>query len=286
MALEFSGPATGLDDEAIEAAARKIGCQVAAVRAVIDVESRGGFLPDGRFKILFERHYFSPRLTKRQVRWHRALISRTPNGAATKAGRKAEYERAWPARSSSTATRLCSTGQLGRVPDHGRQSIGCAGSPMLRISVEAMVSGAPAQLDAFVSFIQKTGLADEMVRRDWAGFARGYNGPAYKANKYDEKLAAAFAFHSAGGSHADSPRPTLRQGDDGEEVKVLQRALGINDDGDFGPKTKAAVIAFQEEARALAPTASSARTPGAVARLRDEVQRPRSRAGSAAWPPV
>src|SRR5688572_2845500 len=63
MPLAFSGPATPLDEVAIADAAKKLGCEVAAVRAVVDVESRGGFLPDKRPKILFERHYFS-RLTK------------------------------------------------------------------------------------------------------------------------------------------------------------------------------------------------------------------------------
>src|SRR5437868_4453973 len=58
MALEFSGPATPMTDAAVEAAAQEIGCPVAAVHAVLDVESRGGFLPDGRPKILFERAYF------------------------------------------------------------------------------------------------------------------------------------------------------------------------------------------------------------------------------------
>jgi hypothetical protein len=28
--------------------------------------------------------------------------------------------------------------------------------------------------------------------KDWAGFARRYNGPAYAENKYDEKLSAAY----------------------------------------------------------------------------------------------
>ena len=40
MALEFSGPATRFTDDAIEQAAKEIGCPVAAIRAVIDVESR------------------------------------------------------------------------------------------------------------------------------------------------------------------------------------------------------------------------------------------------------
>jgi peptidoglycan hydrolase-like protein with peptidoglycan-binding domain len=73
------------------------------------------------------------------------------------------------------------------------------------------------------------------------------SGPAYKANKYDTKLHAAYVFHSAGGAHADSPRPLLKIGDRGEDVKVLQQALGITADGDFGPGTKAAVVALQKK---------------------------------------
>lgn len=48
----------------------------------------------------------------------------------------------------------------------------------------------------------------------------------------------------------DTPRPTtkptLRQGSKGTAVRELQQILGVTVDGDFGPKTKAAVIAFQK----------------------------------------
>jgi hypothetical protein len=118
--------------------------------------------------------------------------------------------------------------------------------------VAAMVSGEAAQLDAFVGFVKKNKLDDELVRHDWAGFARGYNGPAYRANRYDEKLAAAYAFHSRGAPRTDGVRPTLRHGDQGEAVKDLQNLLGIQADGDFGPKTKGAVTAFQKRKGLLA----------------------------------
>jgi hypothetical protein len=39
--------------------------------------------------------------------------------------------------------------------------------------------------------------------------------------------------------------PVLKVGSKGSAVKILQKQLGITADGDFGPKTKAAVIAFQ-----------------------------------------
>ena len=247
MPLEFAGPATPLDDEAIESAARKIGCQVAAVRAVIDVESRGGFLADKRPKILFERHYFS-RLTKRKYDASHPAIS-NPKWGGYKGG-KAEYDRLGEAIAldRDAALRSASWGAFQIMGDNYR----VCGFQDVEDFVAAMVSGEPAQLDAFVAFVKKNRLDDELIRTDWAGFARGYNGPAYRVNKYDEKLEAAYRFHSAGGPHVLSPRPLLRQGDRGDTVKELQTLLGITADGDFGPKTKAAVIKFQKSKKLYA----------------------------------
>lgn len=39
---------------------------------------------------------------------------------------------------------------------------------------------------------------------------------------------------------------TLKRGSKGDEVKTLQKLLGVTVDGDFGPKTEAAVIAYQK----------------------------------------
>jgi len=52
----------------------------------------------------------------------------------------------------------------------------------------------------------------------------------------------------------DHERPTLHLGSAGTAVMELQRILKINADGDFGPRTKAAVIAFQK-ANGLKPDA-------------------------------
>ena len=48
------------------------------------------------------------------------------------------------------------------------------------------------QLKHMANFIKSANLLDELQRKDWAGFAKGYNGPQYAVNKYDEKLAAAY----------------------------------------------------------------------------------------------
>ena len=247
MALEFSGPAKRLDDKAIEAAAKSLGCAVAAVRAVIAVESSGGFLPDGRPKILFERHYFC-RLTKGAYDAKHPGISNKKFGGYK--GGAAEYARLEEAigLNRDAALRSASWGAFQIMGDNCK----LAGFKNVEDYVAAMVAGEAGQLDAFVNFVKSTNLDDELRRGDWAGFARGYNGPAYAVNKYDKKLAAAYEFHSAGGARTASPLPVLKMGDAGEDVKALQKALGITADGDFGPATKAAVVAFQKKQKLYA----------------------------------
>jgi peptidoglycan hydrolase-like protein with peptidoglycan-binding domain len=239
--IDFAGPGTRLDGGDIEAAAEALGCSVAAIKAVIDVESRGGFLPDRRPRILFERHYFS-RLTK-GAHDSQSDISNPKWGGYT--GGPAEYARLARAiaLNRDAALRSASWGMFQIMGDN----CGLAGFADAESFVAAMVSGEKAQLDAFVSFVRASRLADELARTDWAGFARGYNGPKYAENKYDIKLAAAYALHSAGGPRVGSPLPLLRMGDKGEFVTRLQTALGIAADGDFGPGTKAAVVAFQKK---------------------------------------
>lgn len=48
------------------------------------------------------------------------------------------------------------------------------------------------QLEAMIRYIKVNHLVDELQRRDWAGFASGYNGKAYAKNNYDEKLRQAY----------------------------------------------------------------------------------------------
>ena len=242
MPLEFAGAARRIDDPTIEAAAKKLGCPVAAVRAVIDVESRGGFLADGRPKLLFERHYFC-RLTKGEYDRSDPDISAAKWGGYK--GGTAEYDRLSKALKldRDAALRSASWGAFQIMGDNCRM----CGFANVEDFVTAMVAGEPEQLDAFVQFVKKAGLDDELARLDWRGFARGYNGPSYEANKYHQKLEAAYRLHSLGGARADSPLPVLKISDSGEEVKRLQTALGIDADGDFGPATKRAVVAFQKK---------------------------------------
>ena len=67
------------------------------------------------------------------------------------------------------------------------------GYPSLKAFVDAMYESEAKQLDAMCRYIKVNYLVDELQRHDWAGFAKGYNGSNYAINKYDQKLAAAYA---------------------------------------------------------------------------------------------
>jgi len=67
-----------------------------------------------------------------------------------------------------------------------------AGFATLDAFIAAMHIDEDQHLHAFVNFVKNKNLVDELQRKDWAGFALGYNGSGYKQNKYDEKLAAAY----------------------------------------------------------------------------------------------
>lgn len=174
-------------------AADTLGCEVAAIKAVDRVEAAGsGFLVNGQPKILFEAHIFG-RLTGSEFnRSHPHLSSPTWDRKLYKGG-AAEHARLEEAVALDRTAALMST-SFGRFQILGSNWREC-GFPNLQAFVNAMYESEAAHLDAFVGFVKKRGLADELQRRDWAGFARGYNGPGYKKNRYDQKLEQAFGMY-------------------------------------------------------------------------------------------
>ncbi|WP_175904833.1 N-acetylmuramidase domain-containing protein [Burkholderia seminalis] len=179
----------------LERAARTLDVPLACVRAVNEVESRGaGFLPDGRPVILFERHVFWKRLQARGIdpvpfaARQPDIVSRTRGGYR---GSAAEYTRlaAAEAIDAGAAWESASWGSF-QVMGYHWERLGYA---CIDEFVAWMESGEARHLDAFVRYIA----ADDALRRalgarQWAAFARAYNGPDYAANLYDVKLARAY----------------------------------------------------------------------------------------------
>jgi hypothetical protein len=182
-------PAAGLCEADYSAAATSLDVEIAAIRAVAEVESSGSAFDDcGRPRILFERHYFH-RLTAGKYDTHHPDISNSTSGGYSKfSAQYGKLERAY-ALDPDAALRSASWGRFQIMGDNYK----AAGFASVGEFVRAMTKSESEHLKAFVNFVgsHKTMLS-ALRNKDWPGFAAAYNGPRYKENNYDAKLGDAY----------------------------------------------------------------------------------------------
>lgn len=186
--------------------AQKYGVELPAIKAVNEVESSGkGFLIDGRPKILFEGHIFWRELTARGI--EPKTLSNVSNGDVLYknwtrvhylSGAK-EYNRLEKAATISPDLRVreaalasASWGSYQIMGFHAAK----LGYSSVGQFVEEMKKHERNQLEAFGKYISAFGCLVHLKKKDWAKFAKCYNGPAFAQNKYDEKLAKAYTKYS------------------------------------------------------------------------------------------
>ncbi|MBB3385979.1 MULTISPECIES: N-acetylmuramidase domain-containing protein [unclassified Rhizobium] len=238
---------------AIRSVAIDHNIEPAALSAVVDTESdgiastnvNGVELP----LIRIEGHYFDRLVPADKQAAARAAGLASPiagkvKNPASQADRYKMFSRMCDI-DKAAAIMSCSWG-VGQVMGAHWKSLNFSSAEEFLAFVKAGVGN---QVEIMVRFIERNGLVDDIKRQDWAGFARGYNGPNYKANDYDNKLARAFAAY--GGRPSISPASgMLRLGSSGAGVRELQALLvragaSIQVDGDYGPATRDAVRNFQ-----------------------------------------
>lgn len=202
-----------LSERDFQAAAASLGCSVAQIKAVWEVECTGngwfndvradilaldgpgGFLDGNDLpKILFEAHHFD-RLTRGRFRASHPNLSSASWNRALYVGGQGEYARL------HRAMGLDRTAALMAASWGGAQIMGfnhrLAGFETVDGFVAAMKLGAGAHLQAFASFVKESGLLAALKRIDGnpenaRPFARGYNGRGYATHDYHGKIARAF----------------------------------------------------------------------------------------------
>lgn len=199
-ALLFQGekPMRGITDEDFRKAAQLLDCEPAALKAVQMVETggKGGFWSNDKPAILFEGHIFWKQLKAvgvnpaSVIKGNEDIVYEKWTKAHYAGGVK-EYDRLERARKINRAAADASA-SWGMFQIMGFNHAAC-GEKTVAGFVEAMCRSEVDQLLLSARFIHGNKvMLDALQRKNWAAFAKAYNGPAYAQNQYDVKLANAY----------------------------------------------------------------------------------------------
>lgn len=191
-------------------AATTLGCEVAAIKAVSQVEVgiTGPWEESGRPRILFERHIFSALTGRQYDASHPDIANINAGGYGLFSAQYPKLRRA-AVLDETAALKSASWGAYQIVGRYHAQ----AGFADVATFVSAEMVSESKQLEAFVSFVgNNAALKKALQDKDWASFARLYNGPGYADNAYDTKMAAAYAaLAPPAPAAAPAPKPTPRR---------------------------------------------------------------------------
>lgn len=189
------GPLTERDFEEF---ARELGVEVAAVKAVVEIEAgrqHKGFWEEGKPLMNFDLTVFRQMAKRHKVnlgkytRSHSMVFSR-PNIAkygSQQAAVRARFDKACEI-DSVTAIEGTFWGMFQIGGFNWRQ----CGTSSPQEFARLMSRSERDQLELFGEFISRTGLLPALKSKNWSAFARGYNGPSYASRGYHRRLAAAY----------------------------------------------------------------------------------------------
>ncbi len=228
---------------AMEASAEIIGCDLAAIEAVFEVEASGRFFNnDGSPIRRFEPHHFP------KQHWDTLGFQPAPG--------QSPWRAAYKIKTSVRASMFDHAVSIDKEAAHRAASFG---APQIMgfnheeagyasaIEMRRQFDDDYEQVMGFTRLVTAWGLDSAVRAHDWRTFAARYNGNG-QADVYAAKIASAYKHHSGGRSSAK----VLRLGSQGEAVERLQTALmhvgrlkeGAAD-GFFGRKTEEALKEFQ-----------------------------------------
>lgn len=188
-----------LTNEMIKDLANRLGIEPALLKAVQIVEAAGrdGFLSDGRPQILFEGHImykeFHKKFPDRDLAYLCKKFSMVfyPKWDKSKYfGGLEEYKRLELAKEidEECALKATSWGMF-QIMGFNHNLCGCKD---VFDFVHKMSESHEKQLELMYYFMNNSGCLKELKEKDWAGFAKKYNGPGYAQNAYDQKLRNAY----------------------------------------------------------------------------------------------
>lgn len=181
---------SGLTDKDFEMVAQELGVEIPAIKAVVVIEAGSqmkGFWAPGVPIINFDNATFSRFRRKQSGKGdkEKAKVPENLSGYALREWRQLSNARKINCRAADMAT-FWGMFQIG-----GFNYAKC-GCDSVEEFVRLMSHSELEQLELFAKFITNAGMLDDLKNKNWAGFARKYNGAGYAKRGYHKKMAAAY----------------------------------------------------------------------------------------------
>lgn len=205
LRFDFASHTRGLPltEEDYRQVAAELDVEVAAIKAIVDVETgriHRGFNPDNSPVIYFDLKVFRTMAARRKInlanytKSHSDVFER-PNAKRFGSQQLAHHECLRRAMSIDTIAAI--EGTFWGMFQIGGFNWKRCGAESPEDFAELMSRTERDQLNLFAGFMRSSGLLPHLRDKNWAAFAKGYNGPAYASQGYHTKMAAAYKRHSA-----------------------------------------------------------------------------------------
>lgn len=187
--IEEQSRYSGLSDKDFELVATELGVEVAAIRAVVSIEAGNqmkGFFAPGVPVINFDNSMYS--------RFRHRASGGGVKGEKVPEGLSGYALREWTLlvnarKVNSNAANMGTFWGMFQIGGFNYSKCGCESIDEF---VRLMSYSELEQLELFAAFITNTGMLDDLRKKNWAGFARKYNGASYKRRGYHTKMANAY----------------------------------------------------------------------------------------------
>lgn len=184
--------------------AKKLGVEVAAIKAVVDIEAGAaheGFWTKGKPIINFDLTVYKKRAAKRNVlakaQKQKPEIFAKSNTKKYGSLQAARYARLNAAMAIDSVSAI--EGTFWGMFQIGGFNYKLCDTASPQEFLKKMSRSERDQLDLFASFLINTGMVESLRKKDWAAFAKRYNGPSYASRGYHTRLAKSYASHSSKG---------------------------------------------------------------------------------------
>lgn len=197
---EFAPPTTisRLTEQDFRDVAQMLGVEVAAIKAIVEIEAgpaHEGFSAPGVPIVNFDYSMFSRYARKRGVnlanyrKSHPMVFNNRLRGSQAAVNKRLRQAR-------SINNNAAIEGTFWGMFQIGGFNWKLCGTKDINEFLMLMSRSERDQLELFAKFVQSTGMVKHLRSKNWAAFARQYNGPSYAARGYHRKMANAYAKHS------------------------------------------------------------------------------------------